>query len=90
MTITRMMGTTMEFTAKVHHEDGAYWAEVVELPGAFASGDTLDELLEALGEAISMVLNQPEVATVEVDENAVDEVREFQAQVEGLRIAVPA
>jgi predicted RNase H-like HicB family nuclease len=26
------------------HEVGGYWAEVIELPGCFASGDTLDEL----------------------------------------------
>ena len=41
-----------ELTARVHLEDGTYWAEVVELPGCFASGLTLDELREALEEAI--------------------------------------
>ena len=46
----------MELTVRVHFEDGAYWAEVVELPGCFASGDTLDELKDALGEAIGMYL----------------------------------
>ena len=44
----------MEFEARVHHEGGQYWAEVVELPGVFASGRTLDELVEALGEAIRL------------------------------------
>lgn len=47
----------MEFKAKVHHEDGAYWAEVVELPGCFASGKTLDELREALDEAVALYLS---------------------------------
>lgn len=46
----------MELKVRVHHEEGSYWAEVVELPGCFASGDTIDELLEALGEAISLYL----------------------------------
>jgi hypothetical protein len=32
----------MEYTARIHHEDGTYWAEVLELPGAFASGDSVD------------------------------------------------
>jgi predicted RNase H-like HicB family nuclease len=32
----------MELTARIHIEDGSYWADVSELPGCFASGDTLD------------------------------------------------
>jgi len=45
-----------EFTVRVQHEDGSYWAEVVELPGCFASGFTMDELIEGLSEAISLYL----------------------------------
>jgi predicted RNase H-like HicB family nuclease len=44
----------MEFTVKVHHEHGSYWSEVTELPGCFASAGTLDELREALGEAVGL------------------------------------
>ena len=44
----------MELTVRVHFEDGAYWAEVLELPGCFASGETLDALKDALEEAIAM------------------------------------
>ena len=50
----------MEFHATVHEEDGAYWAEVKELPGCFASGKDLNELHEALIEAISMCLTDEE------------------------------
>lgn len=32
------------------------WAEVVELPGCLASGETVDELLEAMEEAIGLYL----------------------------------
>jgi predicted RNase H-like HicB family nuclease len=47
----------MELHARIHEEDdGTFWAEVKELPGCFASGHTLDELREALGEAIAMCL----------------------------------
>ena len=46
----------MELTVRVHFEDDVYWAEVVELPGCFASGETLDELKDALDEAIAMYL----------------------------------
>ena len=60
----------MKLNARVHSEDGSYWAEVVELPGCFASGQTLDELTEALREAIRMYLgNQGEAAAaIELDE----------------------
>ncbi len=46
----------MELTADIHHEDGSYWAEVSELPGCFASGETLDELIVSLGEGIEIYL----------------------------------
>jgi predicted RNase H-like HicB family nuclease len=52
------MSETREFSVKAHvrKEDGWYWGEVEELPGCFASGRTMDELLEALTEAITLYL----------------------------------
>ena len=48
------------FTVTVHAEDdGTFWAEVEELPGCFASGDSLAELTEALAESISLCLDEP-------------------------------
>jgi predicted RNase H-like HicB family nuclease len=45
------------FDALVHEEDdGSYWAEVQELPGCFASGFSLEELREALFEAMQLWL----------------------------------
>jgi predicted RNase H-like HicB family nuclease len=35
----------------VHYEDGMYWAEAPDHPGLFASGETVEELVEAVGEA---------------------------------------
>lgn len=46
----------MELTARIHIEDGSYWADIPELPGCFATGDTLDELFEALQEGIGLYL----------------------------------
>jgi len=40
----------------VHHEEGSYWAEVQELPGCFASGDTVAELIESIEEAVALYL----------------------------------
>lgn len=59
----------VEFHALIHEEDGSYWAEVKELPGCFASGATLDELKEALVEAIGMCLEDVKgTPTAHVDE----------------------
>ena len=45
------------FHALIHEEDdGSYWAEVKELPGCFASGFSIEELQEALFEAIQLWL----------------------------------
>jgi predicted RNase H-like HicB family nuclease len=47
----------MELTANIHLEDGSYWADVPELPGCFASGDTLDELFDSLREGVQIYLD---------------------------------
>lgn len=47
-------------TIHVHREDGRdLWAEIDELPGCFASGRDMDELGEALNEAVSLYLSEP-------------------------------
>ena len=58
----------MEYTALIHHEDGTYWAEVPELPGVFASGDSVDELLAGLKEAVALYLGDGETGTTELSE----------------------
>lgn len=47
----------LTYHVRIHEEDGGLWAEVVELPGAFATGDTMEELEESLTEAISLYLS---------------------------------
>jgi len=46
----------MELTVRIHIEEGGCWADVSELPGCFASGDTLGELFESLHEGIALYL----------------------------------
>lgn len=43
----------------IHDEDGALWATVQEMPGVFATGDTMEELRESLREGISLWLAEP-------------------------------
>lgn len=52
-----------EFRVFVREEGDTYWAEVEGLPGCFASGHSLDELREAVVEAITLCLADDEVAT---------------------------
>jgi predicted RNase H-like HicB family nuclease len=50
----------VDLTVQVCEEGQGYWAHVVELPGCFASGRSLDELRAALGESIGLYLwNRP-------------------------------
>ena len=46
----------MELTARIHLEEGSYWADIHELPGCFASGDTLAELFDSLQDGIALYL----------------------------------
>ena len=64
------MSEIQEFTVQVNHEDGSFWAEVIELPGCFATGDTLDELRESLQEAIALYLHDNPQGGVIRDEQA--------------------
>jgi predicted RNase H-like HicB family nuclease len=40
----------------VHREDGPYWAEVRQLPGCFAAGDTMAEIVESARDAVRLYL----------------------------------
>ncbi len=42
----------MKIEAIIHEEDGGYWAEVPAFPGCVTEGDTEEELLTNLREAI--------------------------------------
>ena len=48
------------YTVIVHEaeeDETGYWAEVVELPGCFGSGETLDELKVDVQDAIELYLD---------------------------------
>jgi predicted RNase H-like HicB family nuclease len=69
----------MEFHAIIPEDDGSYWAEVQELPGCFASGADMNELQEAVLEAIEMYLADGKASPAA-----------GSARIDELRIAVPA
>ena len=49
----------MQNYAVVIHEDpnGGFWGEVPALPGCYSQGETVDELMDNIREAISAVLD---------------------------------
>ena len=47
----------VKYRAVVHPEDGILWAEVEEMPGCFATGDSMAELEESLAEAMGFYLS---------------------------------
>ncbi len=52
----------MKLRVTIHNEAGTMWATVVEYPGVFATGDTMAELLESLGEGLAAVVTADEIA----------------------------
>ncbi len=56
----------MKFKAIVHEaEEGGFWAEVPSIPGCATQGDTMDELLvnlrEAIDGALSVEIQPPQI-----------------------------
>ena len=83
-----------EYVVRVHDaEDGTLWAEVVDLPGCFATGDNPDELREALEEAIPLYLSESsgdKSAEAKKPAAAAGDARGRAMSVNELRVTVPA
>lgn len=59
---------TMKIKAIIHlAEEGGYWAEVPALPGCFTEGDSLEEIMINLPEAIEGWLEVANFLTVNVN-----------------------
>lgn len=70
--MTNQQSGQIEYRVNVHHEDGSYWAEVDQLPGCFAAGDTMEELWESLAESIGAYLSDAEHPVhVQVDDKEI-------------------
>lgn len=87
----------VEIRAQVHCEDGMYWAEVPSHPGLFASGETLDELKEALIEAWFLYTQESPASTRIEKVSGADRARgakkpapEHCGRVDQLKLLVPA
>lgn len=73
---------TTQYTLQVQlDDDGSYWATIDELPGLFASGFTLEELQENVGETIPLYLSEGIGPVTPVKVSADLKVGEFQITV---------
>lgn len=69
----------MEYSVVVYKaEEGGFWVEVPALPGCYSQGETLDETLENVREAIGLYL---EVLTEEKEIISRDEEIVFKVSV---------
>ncbi|MBA4418807.1 MAG: HicB family protein [Syntrophus sp. (in: bacteria)] len=65
----------MKFKVVIHNaEEGGYWAEVPAIPGCMTQGDTWDELLQNVYEAVEACLS---VDVAPVQTNPEDKVLEI-------------
>ena len=65
----------MNVKAIIHEdEDGGYWAEVPVLPGCATQGETIEELLANLREAIEGYLSVDVEAPLPTDKDRVMEI----------------
>ena len=54
----------MKYHFKVHKEGKGYWAKGIELPGCVTQGDSKEELIENLFEALNLYLSEPQDSKV--------------------------
>lgn len=62
-----------QFTAIVHRgepEEGGFWATCLEVPGANGQGETKEECLRSLGEAIELMLESEREEAFRLDPKA--------------------
>lgn len=65
----------MKLQAIVHEaEEGGYWAEVPAIPGCATQGETFEELLQNLHEAIEACLSVPVEPALSTDGARVVEI----------------
>lgn len=87
-----MKDKQVEIQAQIFCEDGMYWAKVPSHPGLFASGETLDELKEALVEA--WFLYTQDVASTHITQTSATlsdpNSKKHVGRVDQLNLLVPA
>ncbi len=65
----------MKYTIVIHRDEqeGGFWGECQELPGCYSQGETLNELMQNMQEAIELYLEEPDKVNI----FPVEEIREL-------------
>jgi predicted RNase H-like HicB family nuclease len=66
----------MEYTVKLVQEDSGYFVQCMEIPAAISQGETKQEAIKNIREAISLVLEDIE-----------DEVKELRTEILKVRVS---
>jgi len=53
----------MNYHFKIHKEQSGYWAQCIELPGCVTQGDTREELIKNMHEALNLYIEEPDDST---------------------------
>jgi predicted RNase H-like HicB family nuclease len=74
ITVSPTVGGEMKLRAIIHKaEEGGWWAEVPAIPGCVTQGDTWDELLQNIREAITGRLSVDiEESTLQPDDTVLE------------------
>jgi len=65
------MRTNMEYTVIVHEaEEGGYWVDVPVLPGCYSQGETIEEAMKNIEEAIEAHLEGMKEEHLEVPKDS--------------------
>ena len=65
----------MKYIVLIHEdiESKGYWGECPELPGCYSQGETIEELMEHMKEAVELYLDESEPIEI----SSVKEIREL-------------
>ncbi len=52
----------MSYTIIIHRDEqeGGFWCECPQLPGCYTQGETVDELMQNMKDAVALYLEEPE------------------------------
>ena len=60
----------MSYTIIIHRDEqeGGFWCECPQLPGCYTQGETVDELMQNMKEAVALYLEEPEGVQFPIEE----------------------
>lgn len=56
----------MKYTVIIHNDEqeGGFWGECSEMPGCYSQGETIEEFMKNIREAMELYLDEPDEAYI--------------------------